>query len=406
MEEDNKKKGKRSVVDASVVLSFAVAIFAVFSLAMADISLFQKSGVSYAAPTTLPDSFTFNILNNGSKVAGTPDGQTYFSVPMYVANNDEDNPIFCVEHNVDPLDGGTYSSGETITDYGLLYLLNNSAANQGGAIVKPTDSEVLGTTDEEKNQNAKYANAWITQAAIWMYLYETNSNASSSSSNDYISPQDVATIKSAILLSHINQSTQTNDNVYASSTPIYEKYIKSLVSAAMNASDVAILNVQKASDELSQSENKDFYFSSLITVTGSPSSALKSYTVTLDGIEGAKAVDEDGAELPAVVNPGTKFYVRIPAEKVTKEVQKVTVSVNGTFATLEGKYYATIGDYQKVVSVKAGEKTISKGTEVEFIGTDDTGMSTVQTIYFIGLIVLLCGVGIVYANAKPVQVKQ
>ena len=56
--------------------------------------------------------------------------------------------------------------------------------------------------------------------------------------------------------------------------------------------------------------------------------------------------------------------------------------------------------------VKTGEKTISKGTDVEFVGTDDTGMTTVQTIYFIGLIVLLCGVGIVYANAKPVQVKQ
>ena len=32
-------------------------------------------------------------------------------------------------------------------------------------------------------------------------------------------------------------------------------------------------------------------------------------------------------------------------------------------------------------------------------------MSTAQTIYFIGLIVLLCGVGIVYANAKPAESK-
>ena len=30
-------------------------------------------------------------------------------------------------------------------------------------------------------------------------------------------------------------------------------------------------------------------------------------------------------------------------------------------------------------------------------------MSAAQTIYFIGLIVLLCGVGIVYANAKPIE---
>ena len=43
---------------------------------------------------------------------------------------------------------------------------------------------------------------------------------------------------------------------------------------------------------------------------------------------------------------------------------------------------------------------------VELVFAPDTGMNTTQTIYFIGLIVLLCGVGIVYANAKPVQVKQ
>ena len=33
-------------------------------------------------------------------------------------------------------------------------------------------------------------------------------------------------------------------------------------------------------------------------------------------------------------------------------------------------------------------------------------MSAAQTIYFIGLIVLLCGVGIVYANAKPIENNQ
>ena len=31
----------------------------------------------------------------------------------------------------------------------------------------------------------------------------------------------------------------------------------------------------------------------------------------------------------------------------------------------------------------------------------DTGMGVAQTIYFMGLILLLSGVGIVYANAKP-----
>ena len=35
----------------------------------------------------------------------------------------------------------------------------------------------------------------------------------------------------------------------------------------------------------------------------------------------------------------------------------------------------------------------------------DTGISAAQTVYFIGLIVLLSGVGIIYANVKPTEQK-
>lgn len=391
MEENNNKKGKKSVVNASVVLSFAVAIFAIFSIAMAGLSMNQKSGISYAAPTTLPDNFTFNLLDGGTDIVGT-DGTSNFSAPMYVANNDESNPVFCVEHNTNVNDGESYTSGEEIVDYGLLYLLNNSYAN-GIKITKLS------------GENAKYVEGWITQVAIWMYLYETDPTATQSTSKNYIVPEDVETIKNAVKLIKFNADRSESVEVYKGQN-LYTAFIKPLVDKAKTASDVAILNVSKASDEISMSEDKKFYFSALITVTGDPSSALKNYTISLNGIEGAKAVDEDGNELTGTVTPGTKFYVRIPAEKVTKNVQKVVVSVDGKFDTLEGKYYNAAGDYQRVVSVKTGEKTISKGTEVEFVGTDDTGMNTVQTIYFIGLIVLLCGVGIVYANAKPVQVKQ
>ena len=388
MEENNNKKGKKSVVNASVILSFAVAIFAIFSIAMAGLSLNQKTGISYAAPTELPDNFTFNILDGGTDIEGT-DGVGNFNAPMYVANNDVNSPIFCVEHNTNVNDGESYTSGEAINDYGLLYLLNNSYAN-GVRVTNATDV---------------YVEGWVTQVAIWMYLYETDPTATQTTSKNYISPEDVNIIKNTNKLVAYN-STRTNSVVIYQGEKLYPTYIKPLVDKAKAASDVAVLNVSKASDEISMSEDKKFYFSALITVTGDPSSALKNYTISLNGIDGAKAVDEDGNELTGTVTPGTKFYVRIPAEKVTKEVQKVVVSVAGKFTTLEGKYYNAAGNYQRVVSVKTGEKTISKGTEVEFVGTDDTGMNTVQTIYFIGLIVLLCGVGIVYANAKPVQVKQ
>lgn len=396
MEDNNQNKQQKNGLNASVVLSFVVAIFAIVSIAMGGISLLQNNGVSYAAPVTLPDSFTFNNLNGGDRVVGSSTSGGSFNVPMYVADNDATNPVFCVQYHIDPDVDGTYNSGEEINDYGLLYLLNNSYANG----VKVTSAT---------GEDSKYVEGWVTQAAIWMYLYEKDPTSSETTSPNYLTTDEITAIKSATILTKYDKdNTEEGTFEVYKGANLYTTYVKPLVDKAKAATDVAILSVSKASDEVSLSENKKFYRSALITVTGDPSSSLKNYAISVSGIDGAKAIDEDGNELTTNIPAGTKFYVTIPAEKVTKEIQKVVVTVNGTFTTLEGKYYtaAATGDFQKVVSVKAGEKVISKGTEVEFIGTDDTGMNTFQTIYFIGLIVLLCGVGIVYANAKPVQVKQ
>lgn len=393
MEENKNKKQKQSNLNGSVILSFAVAVFAIFAIAMTGISMNQKTGVSYAAPTELPSSFTFKVDSAKIFVADS-NNTTPYSVPIYFAKNGSlEERVFCVEKAVNPGDGYTYNSGDDITDNGLIYLLNNSFVNG----VKVTDAD---------GPYADYVETWVTQTAIWVYLYETVGGEPNE-----IKPDILSDIKTTKQLGLLDQTRDIQvDDIYTSSTKLYDKYIKNLVDNAKEAKEtgnLVTLNVSKASDDISMTSDKKYYLSSLITVTGNPSSALKNYVVTLTGIEGATAIDENGNELPSTVTPGTKFYVRIPADKVTKDVQRVAVIVNGTFNTLGGKYYTAItGDWQKVVSVKSGERVVSHGTEVEFVGTDDTGMNTVQTIYFIGLIVLLCGVGIVYANAKPVQVKQ
>ena len=105
------------------------------------------------------------------------------------------------------------------------------------------------------------------------------------------------------------------------------------------------------------------------------------------------------------LSKGTKFYGRVPADKVTEKSQNLTVQVKGHFNSLDGSIYSS-GANQKVITVTG--KTIDKvsGDSIEIVGVPNTGIITAQTVYlFIGLIVLLCGVGIVYANAKPVQDK-
>ena len=403
--EDNNKKGKRGVIDASVILSFAVAIFAIFSLVMADISLSQKSHVSYAAPAELPSSFTFAIGDTITAVSGT-NNEYSFEIPRYHIEGTGE-PIFCVEKNVPP-EEGVYSTTEgtdsDITDNGLLYLLNNTYAN-GISVTSATGDD------------AKYVEGWVTQAAIWMYLYEKNGGSQlDSSSPHYLHPDYVTAIKNSTKLMRTPKNGGNPQTIYQGAN-LYN-IISELVTNAQRAgaNSDAIIRVSVDGPGTSKSSDEQFYFSEPVRVTAS--GALKHFNISLDGIEGAKAVratgDEEtrGTELVlgdeyTLTPENSVFYVRIPAEKVTKEVQTVSIGINGTFEILEGKYYtAATANKQKVVTVKGKPKEVSAGDQVEFYGGEDTGMNKVQTIYFIGLIVLLCGVGIVYANAKPVQVKQ
>ena len=202
--------------------------------------------------------------------------------------------------------------------------------------------------------------------------------------------------------------------------------IKSLIDnlvAEANAATLPRLSVTKADDEVSKTEDGKYYQSALITVTGNPSDQFSSYDVTLTvpkSLDGVVIVDESGTVVESTsgsatdaektMNFGTlaagkKFYVRVPVDKVNEEVQKIKVNVSGKFENAGLYFYKTADDkLQRMASVVPGY--VDGGVEVEFVGSPDTGMNAAQTIYFIGLIVLLCGVGIVYANAKPVEAKQ
>jgi hypothetical protein len=101
--------------------------------------------------------------------------------------------------------------------------------------------------------------------------------------------------------------------------------------------------------------------------------------------------------------PTAKFFVRVPVEKVTDANKSLEISVSGKFKTYGANKYVS-NEYQKVANVKLLNKNINSPLTIQLDYTPDvpdTGMGVAQTIYFMGLILLLSGVGIVYANANP-----
>ena len=391
--EENRKK-KHSLFNFSVVLSFVVAIFGVFSISLFGIISTQKNGfISYAAPLT---SDTFNFVKGGTtgKIVGAnSDESKMFSIEKYYADSAKTIPVFCVEQAAATENGVTYNKGSVIDDYGLLYLLNNTSANSNVTVTSYNNSSL------EK---------YITQVSIWMYLYEKEKKENGSvatTSKNYISDEDLAAIKSAV---KVKDMEDANDEYFAiSDGTIYDKYIKPLVDSALSATNFSTVSVNVASNDISKTDDNQYYQSDVITVNGSPTNLFRSFDVSIDGIDGAIVIDENGETISSLNNlpVSTKFRIRVPAEKVTETAQNAKINVTGHFDSLTGNYY-THENLQKVVTVTGTTIDAKSGTEIEFVGVPDTGMNGIQTIYFIGLVVLLCGVGIVYANAKPVKNNQ
>lgn len=428
MEENRTRRRMSGTTHFSIVLSFLVAFFAIFSLATYGVVSNQgMNAVSYAAPASenivSGDSFqfTYRDQDGGSMSvigshAADGDASATFRVPLYSANNNPKNPVFCVEHNVNAPDyddddnPATLHKGDEINDYGLLYILNNSYANG-----HPRTSGNTQITDA----NRPYVEQWITQVAIWMYLKEKHGEVTRNQvvpigqdtkqdnvKVNELSDSDIAAIKGTDLLTYTNLSSDAQ--IY-SGPNLYDTYVAPLVNEAVAQSGNKLLAVKVAGPESAKTTDEKFYQSKLVTVIGNPSGDLVDYVVTLSGVEGAVIVDEEGKEVANnTLTAGKGFYVRVPVDKVSKEAVTVHIGVEGRFNTLAGNYFVAAGNdgqgLQKVITVTGASRNVPAGADFSIV--PDTGMNTAQTIYFIGLIVLLCGVGIVYANAKPVEQKQ
>ena len=407
-------KKPRGQINFSIVLSFAVAAFAIVSLIAVGFNQ-----ISFAAPTSINDSnLTFYLPQQGDRtlsVAARTDGGDYFIVPFYQANVDEMSidaayPLFCLEHHVgiNASDGGqAYERAEAIEDTGLVYILNlSSTMNVSGNGIVPR----IGYTDEEY----KFVERYATQIAIWVYLHETKyidggdgryslanetADASEYGANLQIIENATYIVRNDIL-----------DNseialVGANGASFYDSYILPVVNVAKGHPVLKTLTINGDST-ISKVGDDNYYQTEALSVSCDPND-MTQFQVSVSGIEGAFVVDGDynTVEDGIFTNPSSTFHVRIPVQSVSETARTIRIDVSAIALNypLLAKYVATTGDYQAVVVIVGDGVDLYASKEIPVVGSPDTGMNKAQTIYFIGLIVLLCGVGIIYANAKPVE---
>ena len=388
-EEHSFKHKKKSSLNGSVILSFAVAFFAIFSLIVCGFN-----EISYAAPdNTFPEKITFYHyqLTGGEDVdiIAENNGNIIIS-PLFFADSAFTKPLFCVEHAVPPSNSGTEltlinsnpAEGSN-ADAGITYIINNSFVK--GKNMLPDSS--------------RDAEAFATQIAIWSYLYNKYPN----NEKYKLEAAQLDAIANATKFQY-HTATEYTD-LYTSNKSIYKTYIEPIVQRAMSANFAQRVIVTKGNDNITKVEDGKYYQTAKISVSGEPANELVSFDVELKGVDGAFAVSAtDGKKIESLSNipKGTDFYVRVPVDKVTETLQELRIEVSGHFNTFLTNDYGE-NNNQKIISVDDATRIFVKGTDYNVVGAPDTGMSAAQTIYFIGLIVLLCGVGIVYANSKPIE---
>ena len=369
------------------------ALVVIAFVGIVGLMVFGLNQISFAADLTgqLPEKFTSkqgdeNVMRLLGETRSGQDGV----LPILGFYTDTDIPIFCIEYNVTYSVGKEYTPGEEISDYGLIYLMSKIYPN-------------VPFKDAAGNELAENVQVWLTQSAIWSYLYETGDPKNS----DFVTWNDK--------VKDVNRLYDSSANYVITADAgksLYEQFgINTLIEKAKTMRNhVMLVSVSKKSENISVTNDNKFYQTDLISVTGSVGStditSFEGYSVNLSKVpEGTILVDESGNQYSDLENmsPTSKFFVRIPVDKVTDENKTLEISVSGKFKTYGANKYVS-GEYQKVANVKLLNKNVNHPLTIQLDYTPEvpnTGMGVAQTIYFMGLILLLSGVGIVYANAKP-----
>lgn len=377
-----------------------VAITLIAIIGIAGLVAFGFNQISFAAPdktgAALPLSFISGQGVTETRIYGETNNVSDGSVLPVLGFHGilEDGtriPVFCIEYNITFTPGVDYTKGPEITDQGLIYLMSQMYPNKS-------------FVDENNNEYDEMIQVWLTQSAIWSYLYQVGDENNSK----FVDWHDKVKNVNKLFIGNNLDPVLTTPG-----TTVYEKFgINKIIEQAKQYRTTPFVHliVNKASDTISITNDNKYYQSDLVSVVGSTSSPLinkfESYSVTLKNApQGTILVDESGNVYDDISNmsPTSKFYVRVPVDKIKDDNKNIEINIRGNFKMYGADKYVS-GSYQKVANVGIINRSEDKPLNIQLDYTPDvpdTGMSTAQIIYFIGLIVLLSGVGILYVNTKP-----
>lgn len=373
----------------------AVAFVLVVGLKSANVN----AATTYAE--TLPETVTRNAMSSNYRIMqpgfNITDGKTNAIIEFL--SNDSNYLLYCSDRNNPNIDNAVTLTKGNQMDYKIAYVLTHGYNKQ--YLMEDGFSEVLeqgssSGTETAQARGKDMVNLWITQAAIWNLQ---NSFTSTELNNEPI----------RYTLSDIGYYRLTSGSGNLSSAKLWQ-YVEALVDGANNSKDPSTATLSVTGDtKWTKSDN--ISKSGLITVASSNDLAkLATYSISLENApEGTKIYTEDGTDITdnsSDIAANKKIYITIDNSKIDK-TKEYNFKINATGNIIYDAAYQYVDNSNQCngvacqPSVLVGPTTKNIAGALDFKIVPDTASSLSKTIYYIGFIILLSGVGIIYANIRP-----
>ena len=375
-------KKKKLLFLGSSVLCMGMAAFTLGTI--------KNVGVSYAIPTDtngLPtQNFTTNSnFNNPTKInlVGNALPSSYsngfkqsFEAVSNLKDSDGNIPLYVLSKNkYTPSTFETFGIGSgannpiDVTDAGLKRIIKNGYSSSNNPKTVFDNQSFISSYGNVTNENEKQ---YLTQLAIWLYLYKNESSFSSSyCSNDACKFFDTSNAENPSQISYANVVAALNT---AKTTNKKLSYISELLTLAeTNESDAAVCNFSSGLVNYDFNDNKNYILSGPFKLTDINDSKFISWSVELidPNHYGLSIVDNSGNAINNLNNLSRDQIIRvkIPVTSNLADMAEKNFKTSGIKVTVnafETSGYPIVKDY-RVTDTSNGDNILLgvNGTKTE-----------------------------------------
>lgn len=379
--------------------SFAVFVGAFFT-AKCDV----VSAATTVASNGLPDTITRGeVKYDFSKGVTNVTGKTNY--PFYAEDSTGTYQLYCSDRN-----NGNFTGAYTLTkdkrlDYGFTHILvkQDSIYTNDTYTRKFQNNQAPVAADSSFNAISKtMVNTWITQMAIWGY----QGSISSSELNNGLLAYKAFSGDRTLEYELFSDAAFTSG---LSAKALWDTYVVSEINGAkeLNAkSPYDATMTMKVDGDWTKINGTNSVKSGLIS-TSISSGNTGTYSLTFDNApQGTKVYTEDGKEVTDLksIPVSSKIYLVVPKSD-KKEDYKFSVNASSTLTyDAAYQYVDKVGGHQPSILVGPESKDLSASIEMTL--APDTALSVSNSIYFLGFLILISGVFVIYANVKTKEVSE